>query len=234
MAASVAFEQMRDLIEIQETLLDSLRRQVAVQEENSVSKVEYEAVIKKLKMEEDEHRKTKNKLAMESEQLEFALGEIDVLSKQLEREKQAFDSTLSRVNCKVQKQSFQKDKLMSKCIEIETHIQKQEDILNCKEKEIKKLQQCVDKQKQTLKKQASDFTIQKQQENYITQVLGGKKGVLEFLMVLSKAFETVFWTSEGSCGMLRRQLSRLPNFSHCLQDFELGFATPRLKIVSVL
>ncbi|KAJ6650536.1 hypothetical protein lerEdw1_006473, partial [Lerista edwardsae] len=42
--------------------------------------------------EEEEHAKTKSNLAKESEQLEFALGEIDVLSKQLEREKQAFDN----------------------------------------------------------------------------------------------------------------------------------------------
>lgn len=45
-----------------------------------------------IQKEEEEHAKTKNNLAMESEQLEFALGEIDVLSKQLEREKQAFDT----------------------------------------------------------------------------------------------------------------------------------------------
>uniref|UniRef100_A0A8D2JHR0 Spermatogenesis associated 24 n=1 Tax=Varanus komodoensis TaxID=61221 RepID=A0A8D2JHR0_VARKO len=39
----------------------------------------------------EEHTKTKCNLARTSEQLEFALGEIDILSKQLEREKRAFD-----------------------------------------------------------------------------------------------------------------------------------------------
>ncbi|XP_053143409.1 spermatogenesis-associated protein 24 isoform X2 [Hemicordylus capensis] len=152
MASLVAFQQLRELIETQEVQLDRLRRQ----------------------KEEEEHTKTKSNLAAESEQLEFALGEIDVLSKQLEREKQAFDSTLSRVNSKVLKQSIQKDKLISKCTEIETHIQKQEDVLNHKENEIKELQHYINKQKQTLKKQASDFKIQKQQECYIANVLGKK------------------------------------------------------------
>ncbi|XP_034966086.1 spermatogenesis-associated protein 24 [Zootoca vivipara] len=174
MASCVAFQQLRDLIETQEALLERLRRQIAMQKENSVSKVEYEAIIRKLQKEEEEHAKTKSNLAMESEQLEFALGEIDVLSKQLEREKQAFDTALSRVKSKVQKESIQKDKLLSKCAEIETHIQKQEDVLNYKENEIKELQNFINNQKQTLKKQASEFKIQKQQESYIAKVLGRK------------------------------------------------------------
>uniref|UniRef100_A0A8D2JDL1 Spermatogenesis associated 24 n=1 Tax=Varanus komodoensis TaxID=61221 RepID=A0A8D2JDL1_VARKO len=123
----------------------------------------------------EEHTKTKCNLARTSEQLEFALGEIDILSKQLEREKRAFDKALSCVNSKVLKQSIQKDKLISKCTEIETHIQKQEDILNYKENEIKELQHFINKQKQTLKKETSEFKIQKEQESYITKVLGKKK-----------------------------------------------------------
>nr|XP_060642553.1 spermatogenesis-associated protein 24 isoform X2 [Anolis sagrei ordinatus] len=150
--ALVAFQQLRDLVEAQQALLDELRRQ----------------------KEEEEHTVTKTNLAKVSEQLEFALGEIDVLSKHLEREKQAFDSALSRVNHRVLKQSVQKEKLISKCSEIETHIQRQEDILNFKENEIKELQHFINKQKQTLKKQASEFKIEKQQENYISEVLGKK------------------------------------------------------------
>ncbi|ETE68621.1 Spermatogenesis-associated protein 24, partial [Ophiophagus hannah] len=115
-----------------------------------------------LQKEEKEHAETKNTLAITSERLQFALGEIDILSKQLEWEKQAFDKALSQVNSKVLKQSLQKDKLISKCIgklndsqlpivEIETHIQKQENILSCKENEIKELHYFVNKQKQILK-----------------------------------------------------------------------------------
>ncbi|KAJ7341524.1 hypothetical protein JRQ81_005725 [Phrynocephalus forsythii] len=148
--ASLAFQQLRGLVETQEALLSSLRRQIAVQEENSISKVEYEVIVKELEKEKEEHAKTKKNLDVVSEQLEFALGEIDVLSKQLLREKQAFDNALSRVNNRVLKQSIQKDKLISKCSEIENHIQKQEDILNNKENVIKELQKLVNRQKQTL------------------------------------------------------------------------------------
>ncbi|XP_060114004.1 spermatogenesis-associated protein 24 [Heteronotia binoei] len=174
MASLVAFRQLRDVVAAQEMLVEKLRRQIAVLEENSVSRVEYEAIVKKLEKEEKEHAETKSYLAKKSEQLEFALGEIDILSKQLEREKQAFENALSNVKNRVLKESIQKDKLKIKCTEIESHIQKQEDIVNSKDNEIKELQHFVNKQKQTLKKQASDFKIQKQQEYYIAKVLGGK------------------------------------------------------------
>ena len=39
-----------------------------------------------------EHVKTKAKLAGETEKLQFALGEIDILNKELQREKAAFES----------------------------------------------------------------------------------------------------------------------------------------------
>ncbi|KAL8172986.1 UNVERIFIED_CONTAM: hypothetical protein K2H54_036228 [Gekko kuhli] len=174
MASLVVFRQLRDVILTQEVLVEKLRRQITELEKNSVSRVEYEAIMKKLEKEEEEHAKTKSYLAKESEQLEFALGEIEILSTQLEREKQAFDNALSSVKNKVLKESMQKDKLKSKCTEIESHIQKQEDILNSKDNEIKELQHFVSKQKQTLKKQVADFKIQKQQEYYIAKVLGGK------------------------------------------------------------
>ncbi|XP_070594452.1 spermatogenesis-associated protein 24 isoform X2 [Erythrolamprus reginae] len=169
MTSSEAVQQLRELIEIQSALL---RRKINVQKENSVNKEEYDTVVKKLEKEEKEHAETKNTLAITSERLQFALGEIDILSKQLEWEKQAFDQALSQVNSKVLKQSLQKDKLKSKCTEIETHIQKQENILSCKENEIRELHYFVNKQKQILKKQASELKIQMQQESYIANVLG--------------------------------------------------------------
>lgn len=47
----------------------------------------------KLQDEQLEHIKTKAKLASESEKLEFALGEIEILTKQLNREKMAFEKS---------------------------------------------------------------------------------------------------------------------------------------------
>ncbi|XP_006110411.1 spermatogenesis-associated protein 24 [Pelodiscus sinensis] len=172
---ALAFRQLRDLAATQAALIERLRLRLATQEENFVHKEHFEAVVKKLEKEEEEHAQTKMLLAKEAEKLQFALGEIDILSKQLEREKQAFEQALSSVKSKAQRESSQKDKLRSKCYEIESHIMKQEGLLTEKENEIKELQQCITKQKQTLRTQVSDFQIQKQQESYIAQVLGRKE-----------------------------------------------------------
>ncbi|XP_039108638.1 spermatogenesis-associated protein 24 isoform X2 [Hyaena hyaena] len=148
----LAFDQLRDVIESQEELIHQLRN------------VEEKAA----------HAKTKVLLAKEEEKLQFALGEVEVLSKQLEKEKLAFEKALSSVKSRALQESSKKDQLITKCNEIESHIIKQEDILNGKENEIKELQQVISQQKQIFRNHMSDYRIQKQQENYMAQVLDQK------------------------------------------------------------
>ncbi|XP_035569703.1 spermatogenesis-associated protein 24 isoform X6 [Canis lupus baileyi] len=114
----LAFDQLRDVIESQEELIQQLRNvrlrqrhaecskhsprpslsqallQMVLQDENFVSKEEFQAVEKKLVEEKAAHAKTKALLAKEEEKLQFALGEVEVLSKQLEKEKLAFEKAL--------------------------------------------------------------------------------------------------------------------------------------------
>ncbi|KAG3266191.1 spermatogenesis-associated protein 24 isoform X1 [Ictidomys tridecemlineatus] len=180
----LAFDQLRDVIESQEELIHQLRNVMILQDENFVSKEEFQAVEKKLVEEKAAHAKTKVLLAKEEEKLQFALGEVEVLSKQLEKEKLAFEKALSNVKSRVLQESSKKDQLITKCNEIESHIIKQEDILNGKENEIKELQQVICQQKQIFsprpaswlrcRNHMSDFRIQKQQENYMAQVLDQK------------------------------------------------------------
>uniref|UniRef100_A0A2K5HE95 Spermatogenesis associated 24 n=1 Tax=Colobus angolensis palliatus TaxID=336983 RepID=A0A2K5HE95_COLAP len=89
----LAFDQLRDVIESQEELIHQLRN------------VEEKAA----------HAKTKVLLAKEEEKLQFALGEVEVLSKQLKKEKLAFEKALSSVKSKVLQESSKKDQLITKC-----------------------------------------------------------------------------------------------------------------------
>uniref|UniRef100_A0A2K5F316 Spermatosis associated 24 n=1 Tax=Aotus nancymaae TaxID=37293 RepID=A0A2K5F316_AOTNA len=88
----LVFDQLGDVIESQEELIHQLR------------KVEEKAA----------HAKTKVLLAKEEEKLQFALGEVEVLSKQLEKERLAFEKALSSVKSKVLQES-KKDQLITKC-----------------------------------------------------------------------------------------------------------------------
>ncbi|XP_059947979.1 spermatogenesis-associated protein 24 isoform X3 [Mesoplodon densirostris] len=144
----LAFDQLRDVIESQEELIYQLRNVMTLQDENFVSKEEFQAVEKKLVEEKAAHAKTKVLLAKEEEKLQFALGEVEVLSKQLEKEKLAFEKALSSGKSRALQESSKKDQLITKCNEIESHVIKREDILNGKENEIKELQQVISQQKE--------------------------------------------------------------------------------------
>nr|KAF6347455.1 spermatogenesis associated 24 [Pipistrellus kuhlii] len=111
----LAFDQLRDVIESQEELIHQLRNVMVLQDENFVSKEEFQAVEKQLVEEKAAHAKTKVLLAKEEEKLQFALGEVEVLSKQLEKEKLAFEKALSTVKSKALQESSKKDQLITKC-----------------------------------------------------------------------------------------------------------------------
>ncbi|XP_057589799.1 spermatogenesis-associated protein 24 isoform X3 [Hippopotamus amphibius kiboko] len=114
----LAFDQLRDVIESQEELIHQLRNVMVLQDENFVSKEEFQAVEKKLVEEKAAHAKTKVLLAKEEEKLQFALGEVEVLSKQLEKEKLAFEKALSSVKSRALQESSKKDQLITKCNEL--------------------------------------------------------------------------------------------------------------------
>ncbi|XP_067161189.1 spermatogenesis-associated protein 24 [Apteryx mantelli] len=174
-AAALLPGQLRRLAEAQAALIERLRRRLAFQEESSVSRQDYEGVVRRLQEEEKAHARTKDLLTKESEKLDFALGEVEVLSRQLKREEQIFEKTLDSIKSKALMELTQKDKLINKCNEIKSRIVKQEDVLKDKENEIQALQRCIAQQKQTLKTQVSELKIQKQQELYIAQVLEKKQ-----------------------------------------------------------
>ncbi|XP_054550310.1 spermatogenesis-associated protein 24 isoform X2 [Talpa occidentalis] len=111
----LAFDQLRDVIESQEELIHQLRNVMVLQDENFVSKEEFQEVEKKLEEEKAAHTKTKTLLAKEEEKLQFALGEVEVLSKQLETEKLAFEKALSSVKSRALQESSKKDQLITKC-----------------------------------------------------------------------------------------------------------------------
>ncbi|XP_035673779.1 spermatogenesis-associated protein 24-like isoform X1 [Branchiostoma floridae] len=169
--------QLQDLVVVQQDQLDKLRHELRAKE-GWVDKEEFEALQRELQLEREEHIKTKAKLASESEKLQFALGEIDVLSKQLEREKAAFENALGLMKNKAQRESQQASQLKDKCsgeqlpgTEVVAQCELQEDILNVKDLRINDLKQRLTKQKQAHKAQMKDLEIQQQQDAYISRLL---------------------------------------------------------------
>ncbi|XP_041056702.1 spermatogenesis-associated protein 24-like isoform X1 [Carcharodon carcharias] len=172
---SLVYWQLQDVFLTQQQKIRSFGQMIKQREEESVSREEFDVVVKELENERLEHAKTKALLFKESEKLQFALGEVEILLKQLDREKKAFENALESIKNKALKESTKNDKLISKCNEIENQMEKQDDILTTKEVQIKELCHLLAEQKEALKQQVTDFEIQKQQDAYIAHVLKGKK-----------------------------------------------------------
>ncbi|XP_001639746.2 spermatogenesis-associated protein 24 [Nematostella vectensis] len=160
-------KQLRDVVRAQETTIARLVAMCQSNKEDLVPREEYERLSRQLEDEKLEHMKTKAKLAGESEKLQFALGEVDILNKQLQREKTAFEKAFGSLKNKAQMKSQERDDLLNKCEEMEVICHKQDDVLTAKESKIKDLKMRLAKQKENHKKQLSDLEIQREQERYI-------------------------------------------------------------------
>ncbi|XP_077992940.1 spermatogenesis-associated protein 24-like [Glandiceps talaboti] len=168
----VVHTQLQDVIIAQRKAYERLKTKMESMESEMISKQQYEKALKELEEEKIAHAKTKAKLLSESDKLQFALGEIEILTKQLEREKTAFDEVLGQMKSKVLKDNYKNAELKDKCTEIKAHVEEQEDILHAKEVTIKDLKDRLAKQKENHKQQLSEMNIQLQQEAYIAKMFG--------------------------------------------------------------
>ncbi|KAK1159442.1 spermatogenesis-associated protein 24-like isoform X1 [Acipenser oxyrinchus oxyrinchus] len=172
---NLVYNQLRDLIQTQQRVLATIRETMITKERELIPKEQYEEVVNDLENERLQHAKTQALLNQESEKLQFALGEIDILTNQMQREKKSFEKVLASIKNKALKESTKNDKLKSKCNEMESTVQKHEDILIKKENQIKQLHNQLAKHKTTLKLQMTDVEIQRKQEAYIAEALQKKQ-----------------------------------------------------------
>ncbi|KAJ8406133.1 hypothetical protein AAFF_G00310210 [Aldrovandia affinis] len=169
--SGVVFEQLQDVIRIQQSVILSLNEKLFLQGKAMVPADEYERVVFDLKEERHQHNQIRERLSKESEKLNFAIGEIQVLTRQLEREKESFEKALHLEKTKARKELSKNDKLTIKCDRIKSIILKREDILNEKENQIKELESKLEKQRKTLGTRLTEMEIQRQQEEYMAQAL---------------------------------------------------------------
>ncbi|XP_033632810.1 spermatogenesis-associated protein 24-like [Asterias rubens] len=168
-------KQLQDLFLTQRRTLESWKRQMQSDQTETVTKEEHEQIIAELKEERQQHSETKARLVSESSKLQFALGEIEVLTKQLERERLNFEASFHQLKESTQKQSSQSSQLKMRYSAIETEKQKQDDILSLRDSKISDLKQRLAKQKDSYRQQVSELNVQLQQEAYIARTFTTRK-----------------------------------------------------------
>lgn len=167
-------DTLRDVIDLQQTAMEEMKVTADRHKVNYVMKVTYDEAIQKYENERLEHEKTKLLLEKEQEKLQFALGEIEILTKHLEREKSDHENLVKSVKQKATRETKRSDLLYDKCSKNEEIIQRQKDDLSLKENEILNLKQRLKSQKDTHKQFIEDIEIQKVQEEYMARSLGEK------------------------------------------------------------
>ncbi|XP_052100310.1 spermatogenesis-associated protein 24-like [Mytilus californianus] len=188
--------QMQDIILTQKNVIEKLSQDLSSHEdsmrESFASKSIYEEELKNLqksirddyvprsKLEEAEndlqeerlsHLNTKKQLNDVSDRLEFALGEIEVVTKQIEREKAAFQKAFGTVQNKAIQETSKSIKLERKYTDVTKQCEKQQDDLESKTEELKFLEGKVKEQEVVYKKKLNELEIQKKQDRYIAKMM---------------------------------------------------------------
>ncbi|XP_038070491.1 spermatogenesis-associated protein 24-like [Patiria miniata] len=173
-AEMLVHKQLRDVLLTQRHVLTSWKEQMQTDQKETVTKLEYDVVVEQLKEERRQHEETKSRLASESDKLQFALGEIEVLTAQLEREKANFEHSFGQLKEKSVKENVKNSQLKTRFSAIETEKQKQDDVLSLKDSRIRDLKQRLAKQRDNHRQQVSELNVQLQQEAYIARTLNAK------------------------------------------------------------
>ncbi|XP_071090937.1 spermatogenesis-associated protein 24-like [Haliotis cracherodii] len=164
---------------IRENLMSREDHQSKMQElqvsmlEDYVPRDDYEKVLNDYETEKLEHAQTKGKLMEVTDKLEFALGQIEVLTKQLEREKTAFENAFGSLKTKAIKETSKNQQLENRCQDIARRCSEKEGVLHQKQEEIRVLERKLREQARVSKYRVSELEVQRQQDRYIASIMGG-------------------------------------------------------------
>lgn len=167
----VVTDTLRDVITLQQNAMKRIRDDADRQKLNYVLKATYDEMVGKYNEEKLEHEKTKVLLQKEQNRCQFALGEIDILTKHLEKEKREHDELIKSVNLKASRETKRSDLLHIQCTEHEEAIQRHRDELRLKDNEILNLKQRLKSQKDAHKNLLDDIELERVQHEYMTRSL---------------------------------------------------------------
>ncbi|CAE1169289.1 unnamed protein product [Acanthosepion pharaonis] len=132
---------------------------------------QYETLMRQLEVERIEHAKTKTKCEELADRLDFARGQIEILEKQLQREKDNFRQILGSVQESNQVGDERKGQLEIRVRELHQDNQQLAQRLRSRDSQIEKLQQALAKEKSSHDQQIIDMEVRRCQEDYISTSL---------------------------------------------------------------
>jgi len=138
---------------------------------NQVTQEQYCALLDAFQTEKLEHARTKQALMSAQDQLDFAKGEIEILKKQVAREKRQFEETYSILKKKAIEESCRNEELKSTCEEISRDREFKSVTLQVQTDRVQEMKYDMEKQKSDMMRRETEQALALQQEAYLNRLV---------------------------------------------------------------
>ncbi|KAK7457737.1 hypothetical protein BaRGS_00039198 [Batillaria attramentaria] len=172
-------KQLRDVILIQSATVEHLHQSVTGHEsfmrDHLVSKEEHFSKLKDLEAEQQSHAQTKLKLMEVTDKLDFTLGEVEILNKQMAKEKETFQQIMDSMRSQIAKGNSWNEQLDAKYSVSQKQCQELEARLATREATIASLEQRLASQQKQCERKIEELEVERQQDQYVARMLDQPK-----------------------------------------------------------
>lgn len=168
--STTALQQCNDLVQLQNALLqNSLKRRREMIDKSVLETEKYEDVCNHLQREKVRHTQTKCLLSAEQEKAHLAFTEVQVLSRQLDREKATFEKAFGLLKSRSLSDSTKSETLLAKSSALESLVAGKDEAIARLEGQVYELTGRIREMKQAHKMELQDANVRIQQELYLAK-----------------------------------------------------------------
>ncbi|XP_070210277.1 spermatogenesis-associated protein 24-like [Littorina saxatilis] len=166
---------IRDHLVPREEHFTKLKEVEQTLQQSYVTREEYDELTAKLEHEQHSHAQTKLRLMEVTDKLDFTLSEVDILSKQLSKEKDTFQHIVDSLRSQVAKGNSWNQELDGKYAACQRQCQELEGRLASREATIEALEQRLAEQQKECEHKMEEKEIEKQQDQYVQRMMDQQK-----------------------------------------------------------
>ncbi|PVD30693.1 hypothetical protein C0Q70_09967 [Pomacea canaliculata] len=140
-------------------------------QEKYVPREEYDSVLQQLENEQQLHAKTKLKLLEVTDRLDFTLEELEILNRQMMKEKESFQQMVDSMRSQIAKGKNWNEELETKYAALQQRCQELEGRLTSRETTIEILEAQLQKQQKQCERKIEEIEVERQQDQYVARML---------------------------------------------------------------
>ena len=166
----------QDLLSKNKSSLSPPRSAVSVQASVTDGFLEIQNLETQLECLKQENCILGEKLEVETERAERSTAESEILSRQLDREKETFENAFGLMRTRALQENTKNEDLSTRCAALEAMLTRKDQELESRDEKIRELTAQLKKHKEAHKHLLSDMSLKMQQELYLDKMVGGRPG----------------------------------------------------------